>query len=247
MEIDSLMANVPDLDLVLAELSSRTRLRPFLRFQLVETGRSMPVALLNVGETSIELLGRVEGNRPEDGTISKVEIGIPVQQADEFEIASGMRLACVPAPKPHLRSVEILTQTPERDEAALVGCLGATTVEKERSLSLGPTTIRLVRAAGHHVQEEPGLAYPGWHRMGVKVASVSEAHKRMIDWGLRTLVEPYQVMPGLAESMLLLPSGLIVQPTEEHLWKMMPVLALEWMRSKISGRPITFKTKRIAD
>jgi hypothetical protein len=247
MEIDSLMANVPDLDFVLVELSSRMRLRPFLRFQLVETGRSIPVALLNVGETSIELLGRVEGNRPEAGTIDKVEIGIPVQQADEFEIASGMRLACVPAPKPHLRSVEILTQTPERDEAALVGCLGATAVEKERTVDLGGTTVRLVRVARHHVDEEPGLAYPGWHRMGVKVASVSEAHKCMIEWGLRTLVEPYQVMPGLTESMMLLPSGLIVQPTEEHLWKMMPILALEWMRSKISGRPIMFKTKRIAD
>jgi len=171
MEIDSLMANVPDLDFVLAELRSRMSLRPFLRFELVETGRSIPVALLNVGETSIELLGRVEGNRPEDGTIDKVEIGIPVQQADEFEIASGMKLASVPTLKPHLRSVEILTQTPDRDEAALVGCLGATTVEKERSLNLGPTTIRLVRAAGRHMQEEPGLAYPGWHRIGVRRTS----------------------------------------------------------------------------
>jgi len=245
--IGSLMANVPDLDSALAELRSRTRLRPFLRFELVECGRSIPVALLNVGETSIELLGRVEGNRPEAGTISKVEIGIPVQQHDEFEIASGMKLACVSAPKPRLRSVEILTQTPHRDEAAFVECLGATTVEKERSLNFGPITIRLVRAAGHHRHEETGLAYPGWHRIGVKVTSASEAHKRMNEWGLRTLVEPYQVMPGLTEAMVLLPSGLVVQPTEEHLWKMMPILALEWMRSKISQRPIMFKIRRIAD
>jgi hypothetical protein len=54
-------------------------------------------------------------------------------------------------------------------------------------------------------------------------------------------------MPGLSESMATLPSGTIVQLTQQELWKMMPILALEWTRSKISRSSTKFKTKRLAD
>lgn len=61
LELESLIANVPDIEAALQEPTSRIGLRPFLRFDLGETQTSIPAALLNVGTVSLELLGHVEG------------------------------------------------------------------------------------------------------------------------------------------------------------------------------------------
>ena len=62
---------------------------------------------------------------------------------------------------------------------------------------------------------------------------------------LQSVVEPFQVMPGLKEAMLVLPSHLILQIAEESRLKMTPSLALERVKSKFSGQHIHFKSKGI--
>jgi hypothetical protein len=61
------------------------------------------------------------------------------------------------------------------------------------------------------------------------------------------LEKPFQAMPGLKEGMLYTASGLILQVTEECLVRMMPVIAWHWVRSRLSGRPISFRAKYISD
>ena len=57
------------------------------------------------------------------------------------------------------------------------------------------------------------------------------------------VVPPYQVLPGLCEAMLWLPSGLVVQPVEQKLWKMLPVVGVRRRAARMAGRPLRFKTR----
>lgn len=43
--------------------------------------------------------------------------------------------------------------------------------------------------------------------------------------------------------MLHTPSGLIVQITRERLWRMMPSLAVDWIRSRLAHRPMRFRER----
>jgi len=246
LEIDSLIANVPDMEAALREFASRIGLRPFLRFDLAEPQTSVPVALLNVGTISFELLGHLEGERPESGVLRSVEMDVPIEEEMTFSPAPEINIVCHPAKTPRVRSVEIVSHRPLEDERALEQ-LGAVSAGTKGSVMLDSVEVRLVSSDVGPSQQLPGLHFGGWHRLSVRVPSVTIAHRRLIDSGFKSLQKPFQVMPGLSESMVTLPSGAIVQPTQQELWRMMPILVLEWTRSKISRRPITFKTKRIAD
>jgi hypothetical protein len=247
LEIDSLIANVPDMEAALREFASRFGLRPFLRFDLAEPQTSVPVALLNVGTISFELLGHLEGERPESGVLRSVEMDVPTEEEMTFSPAPEMNIVCHPAKTPRVRSVEIVSHRPLEDERALLEQLGAVSAGTKGIVMLNSVEVRLVSSDVGPSQQLPGLHFGGWHRLSVRVPSVTTAHRQLIDSGFKSLQKPFQVMPGLSESMVTLPSGAIVQLTQQELWKMMPILALEWTRSKISRRQITFKTKRIAD
>jgi hypothetical protein len=54
-------------------------------------------------------------------------------------------------------------------------------------------------------------------------------------------------MPGLKEGMVYTPSGLILQVTEERLVRMMSVIAWHCVRSRLSGRPMSFRAKYSGD
>ncbi len=45
--------------------------------------------------------------------------------------------------------------------------------------------------------------------------------------------------------MLRLPSGLVVQPVEQQLWRMLPVVGLRSLAARLSGRPLRFKTREV--
>jgi hypothetical protein len=138
----------------------------------------------------------------------------------------------------------VLTSLPKEDAAAFIDYTGATQDEPEKPLNVCGITIRLLETEGIPSLESPGLFFPGWHRLSVQVSSVSESYDIMAASGssLQSLVEPFQVMPGLEEAMLLLPSHLILQITEESFLKMSPSIALEWVKSKFSGHGMRFKT-----
>jgi hypothetical protein len=46
----------------------------------------------------------------------------------------------------------------------------------------------------------------------------------------------YKVMPGLYESMIQLPSGLVVQPLNERLWMMIPYYCVKWVLTKLTRK-----------
>lgn len=50
-------------------------------------------------------------------------------------------------------------------------------------------------------------------------------------------------LPGLREAMLWLPSGLVVQPVEQKLWKMLPVVGVRALAARVTGRQLRFKTR----
>lgn len=244
--LDTLFANVPDLDAVLSDLYTKLQLRPFLRFELDAPEGITPIALLRLGEHhTLELLGRTEGERPQSGIISDVEIEAPVEETIEIEPVSGMKIRCQPGSTPGIRSVEVLTTMPKEDAAVFIEHTGATMKDPDSPLDLGGVSVQLTTIEGLPSEEAPGLFFPGWHRLSVRVPSVTAAYEMMAASGssLRSLVLPFQAMPGLREAMLLLPSDLILQITEESLLKMTPSLALEWVKSKFSGHRIRFKTK----
>ena len=247
LKLTTLFANVPDLDVVLGELFTKLGLRPFLRFELDSTEGITPIALLNIGEQSLELLGRSEGERPDSGVVTCVELEVPIQERLELEPAPGMKIHCHPGATPGIRSVEVLSSMPKEDAAVFIDYTGAAMDEPERPLKMGNVTVRLIAAESLPSDLPPDLFFPGWHRLGVQVPSVSDSYEMMASSGssLTGLVEPFQVMPGLKEAMLLSPSGLILQITEESLLKMSPALAVEWVHSKFSGHRMRFKTKEM--
>ncbi len=119
LKFTTLFANVPDLDAVLGELYSQFRLAPFLRFDLDEREGITPVALIRIGEHSLGLLGRVEGERPKSGVIHCVEIEAPVKEKSEVELVPGMKMVCYPGKKPHIRAIEILSALPKEEPRSL--------------------------------------------------------------------------------------------------------------------------------
>ena len=243
LQFTTVFANVPDVDAVLSQLYTKLGLRAFLRFELDASDRVTPIALVKLGEHTLELLGRVAGERPQNGVIQCVEFEAPVQQMVELEPSPGMKIRCYPGEQQGIRSVEVLTPMLKEDIAVFIDYTGATMENPDSPLLLEGGCIRFIEAEGFPVNQMPGLFFPGWHRLGVQVASVAETYDMMTASGssLAGLVEPFQVMPGLKEAMLVSPSGLILQITEESLLKMTPSIALEWVRAKFSGHAMRFK------
>ncbi|GAK59423.1 hypothetical protein U27_06407 [Candidatus Vecturithrix granuli] len=245
LKISTVCANIPDLDAVLSVLYTRLKLAPFLRFDLEATEGVTPVAFIRIGEHTMELLGRIKGERPQSGVIHCVEIEAPGQEKTEIELAPETILRCCPGEQIRLRAIEIMTSLPKEDAAAFIDYTGATMAGPENSLDLCGIAIRLVETEGIPPKELPGLFFPGWHRLSVHVPSVSESYETMSASGssLESLVEPFQVMPGHKEAMLSLPSHVILQLTEESFLKMTPSLAVEWVKSKFSGHRMRFNTR----
>jgi hypothetical protein len=120
MEIDSVFVNVPDVNAALNQIQSRLGFKAFLRFDLIETdGGKTPIAIVMIGNNSLEIVGRIEGNRPEAGVISQVEINALVKDMACFALTPGAELICYPSSKPGIKSIKILTTKPREDTAAL--------------------------------------------------------------------------------------------------------------------------------
>jgi hypothetical protein len=248
LKFATLSANVPDLDVVLGQLYSHFKLAPFLRCDLEEPEEGItPIALIRIGEHTLELLGRVEAERPKTGVICCAEIEAPVTEKMELEPAPGMKILCYPGEPSRIKAIEILTSMPKEDAAAFIDHTGATMSEPGSPLDLNGVTVRLVKTDGLPSEEPPELFFPGWHRLSMQVSSVTESYDSMAASGsnLRGLLEPFQIMPGIKEAMLSFPSHLILQITEESRLKMTPSLTLEWVKAKFSGHRMRVKSQKI--
>ncbi|MEM2107098.1 MAG: hypothetical protein QXV46_04720 [Candidatus Bathyarchaeia archaeon] len=135
-----------------------------------------------------------------------------------------------------------ISQAVER-RGVLLEQLGAMSTKIKGRVRLGSVELRLVAADTAPSQQVPSLHFRSWHRFSVRVPSVAIVHRQLIDSGLGSLRKPFQVMPGLSESMVTLPSGVILQLTQQELWKMIPMLAVKWTKSRLLQRSMRFKIK----
>jgi hypothetical protein len=88
--------------------------------------------------------------------------------------------------------------------------------------------------------QDPGQRLPGWHRISLACQDLEGAVAALLEAGAGVEVPPYQVLPGLREAMLRSPSGLIIQPVVQQLWKMLPVFGFRALAAKLSGDPVRF-------
>jgi len=80
-----ILATRRDLDSAVAGVETHLGLSPFLRFELLARhGSPIPIALFSLEGGSLEVLGRVDGCRPETGVISCVEMVAPVAKCAEL-------------------------------------------------------------------------------------------------------------------------------------------------------------------
>lgn len=243
LQLDTVFANVSDLDAVLCELYTKLQLRPFLRFEFDSSEGVIPIALIRLGKHTLELVGRTAGERPESGIIHSVEIEAPVENDVKIEPEPGMKLVCHPGSTFRIRSLKMLTSLPQEETTAFIESTGATMQDPGSPLELNGVHLHFVAKEGLPSEKAPGFFFPGWHRLSVRVSSVTDTYEMMAarDSHLRSFIRPFQVMPGLREAMLLSSSGLMVQITEGSLLNMTPALTLEWVRSKFSEYAIRFK------
>lgn len=87
MEIDTLYVNTADIDATLAKIEGSLGLKPFLRFELVQKDGSIPIAIVELDNGTLEMLGRTEGSRPASGVICRVEMEARVPQRVDLELA----------------------------------------------------------------------------------------------------------------------------------------------------------------
>lgn len=242
--LDSVYINVPDLKTALDVLRARLGLKPMLQFELVEHEHVVPIALIPIGAHTLEVLGRVAGERPAAGIIQRVEIELPIAELTRLELIAGSELIAHPASKPDLRAITIRTPQAEADWARLIQLLGEDQPQCAEVSRFGPLHFESCLIDQLPSSSLPGLAFAGWHRLSFKVPSLLTTYRTLVAQGWQTAAPPLQVLPGLSEAMFHLPSGLLIQITEEHVGTMLPVLAWQWVKSRFTRKPIQFHARQ---
>ncbi|MCE7743456.1 MAG: VOC family protein [Candidatus Heimdallarchaeota archaeon] len=74
---------------------------------------------------------------------------------------------------------------------------------------------------------------PGWRRIAVACSDLDETYSHMLKNGARTILPPTKIISGLKEAMVVTPSGLVIQPVKQQLWKLIPYMGLRWIKSNI--------------
>ncbi len=242
MTVDSVAGNVHDLGQVLTAMREMTGLKPFLRFELALAHGLVPVAQVMCGDVSLEFLEQAGGRRPAGAShIARVVVEVPGRGPAERELEPGLWLAVRPGPKTRLVEVEVRSSAVAEDLEVLRACGG--TVTQEGVLTLGKVRVCFAPAPGGEPAPDLEQRLPGWHRIGLAHPRLEEAVAALVQAGGQVEVAPYQVLPGLREAMLRLPSGLVVQPVEQKLWKMLPVVGIRALATRLAGRPLRFKTR----
>lgn len=249
--VDSVAGNVHDLARVLEAVRELTGLQPTFRFELELEKSVVPVVLMMCGGVMLEFLEHAQGQHPAGvARIRRVLLEIPGRGPEERELEPGLWLAVRPGPKPRLAEIQVQSSAVDEDLIVLRSGSAAGPApsgeEGGLALQLGSTVLRfspLAEPALPHGVFDPGQRLPGWHRIGLACKRLEEAVAALVQAGVQVEVPPYQVMPGLREAMLRLPSGLVVQPVEQKLWKMLPVVAVQALAARLAGRPLRFKTK----
>ena len=83
--------------------------------------------------------------------------------------------------------------------------------------------------AGNDPAENPTSEH-GWRWVSFTIPNLEDTMAVLTTAGAQIVIPPFTVLPGLRESMLSLPSGIIIQPVEKKLSQMVLHLAFEKLR-----------------
>jgi hypothetical protein len=253
LTLDSVAGNVHDLEAMLAALHGMTGLKAFMRFELELDHGPVPVALVNCGDASLELLEHARGQVPPGlGRICRVILEIADRKPQAQALEPNLWLETRPGPKARLAEIWIESPAADMDLAVFRGVDGSRPLEPgtggSQVLHLGGVALRFVPQEGQAAPQtidDPGQRLSGWHRIGLACRRLEEGVAALERAGGRIEVPPYQVLPGLREAMLRLPSGLVVQPVEQHLWRMLPYTGVQMVLARLKGRPLRYKAREV--
>ena len=249
LRFDSVAGNVVDLEAALKTLRAATGLEPFLRFELVDDDKTVPVALVKVGDASLELLGHVS---PTDhagaARITGVRLSVKGIEATTVELGAGCTLEVQPGPEKRVAGISVESATADSDADLLTRVCRSQGVASDdsRVSCIDGVEIRFSdRAPARSTTETEtaeGEYFAGWHRLGLTCSDLESTLTRLEGLGLAPMVPAYNVLPGLDEALLQLPSGLVIQPVRQRLWKMLPVIGSKKIVAALTHRPIRFAT-----
>lgn len=248
--LDSVAGNVEDLERVLREVEELAGLKPFLRFELELAQGPVPVALLMCGDTALEFLAHAQGARPAGvGHVARVLLEAPGRGPAERELEPNLVLALQPGPKLRVVEVTVASSAVMDDVAVLQAGCGMTFSEAGEGAAvghLGQVSLHFSALPGTPLPAaerkalDPEQSLPGWHRLGLSCRRLEPAVEALLEAGAVERVPPYRVLPGLREAMLALPSGLVVQPVEQKLWRMLLAMGWRGLVARLTGRPLHF-------
>jgi len=255
MKVYGVAGNVVNLEKALDAVTELTGLKPFIRFDLVTEEDLIPVVLLECGDYSLELLGNARGIRPSNlGYIEKVVLEVPDKGPIEQEVEPGLTIAVKPGEKARLTEIHLKSSSIIPDLTIIQSWYGVKDIESSKTergmdLKLGEVLLRFSPLPDTNqaitpeslLKIDPLQRLPGWHRFQIACPQLEQSVDALIQAGAQMLVPPYKVFTGFREALLILPSGLIIQPVEQKLWKMLPIMAVKMLGAKLRRRPMRFK------
>lgn len=223
-QIDSVIANVYNLETVCRNLYQRFGFKPFMRMHVPIKNESVPMALFKLGETTLEFLEYA--THPADQTQSGIDticFTTPAEKTFLFEIEPGLTMQINPAEKTKLTGIKLRSSSLEAD-LAVYNAIGGTKIT-DISCVLENVHLDLneiIKTQPSQLSREELAHTAGWRRFSLTGEPIQVMVERLQNLGC-TVVEPvFEVMPGLEEAFLVLPSGVMVQPVQENLLKLIP-------------------------
>ena len=241
-KLDSIIANVYDLDQVLMVLREKLLLKPFLTNTItLNSGKKARMALINVGNADLEFIECAESPLPSHmSRIKEVHLQLPnIQEANILELEKGLEIWTAPGKKSAIHTIICESTCPEKDVEVLLyscdNCYEHPLPHGGRNFIFDDTNIQLLEKAilGNNIPKPKDLStIHGWRRFSLHFKQLEEAVNLLKSSGAVVVVPIFQVMPGLREAMMSLPSGLIVQPVEQKLLRMMPTFFWQKLTEK---------------
>jgi len=229
--IDSVIANVYDLDQVCEKLFQRFGLKPFMRMNVPIKNETVPMALFNIGKTTLEFLQYAQTPAdPQHSGIESVCIVYPVEKPFIFDLEKGLTLEVQPADQPGLKTITLRSTAYAADTAAMTALGG--NLKSETNCTLGNIDL-VFKPIANPVKTNPNQASDpsrnaGWRRFSLKGETINDMLRRLENIGCRVVEPVFQVMPGLEEAFVLLPSGVMMQPVQENMVKLLASTA--WIK-----------------
>lgn len=243
--LDSVIANVRDLKAVLANLEKATGLKPFHISQIPIQGRDYSLALVMLGQTSLEFIECGQLTPPVGiARVREVTLCAPQVKAEQtLWLEEGLKLVCLPGDKPLVLEAVLDSCDPAGDAEILtrVFDLERKDLAEQRGVQLC-TEGACLRLLPPEADWQPTVVddrvhfIHGWRRVAFSVKDLDAAIHQLGKAGAEIAVPRFQVMPGLEEAMLRLPSDIVIQPVYQNLPRLLLGLFWQNITSIFTGR-----------